>query len=273
MIENYFEKIDTKEKAYWLGFLIGDGYITKSSKTLQLCLGLKDEHLIDRFLFDIEETHIVKKYYGPYKTAGKSVQIRVTNEKFVNFLIQSGCYNRKSLTARFPKIDDMSFSLSILLGLYDADGSQNTTDITSGSKLLLEDIKKIFSINNKIRIEKNVFILSLGVPLFRKMIENFSGYLSRKRGLYHLGKVNLLTTKRIKNKRFFSTKIMWPSVEEMLTLVWVYPSSILSKKLGASDTAIKNFCRKNGIEKPPRGYWAKHFFLNSRPYQRIDGRD
>ena len=26
--ENYFEKIDTEEKAYWLGFIYADGYIT-----------------------------------------------------------------------------------------------------------------------------------------------------------------------------------------------------------------------------------------------------
>lgn len=53
-----------------------------------------------------------------------------------------------------------------------------------------------------------------------------------------------------------SSKIVWPSVEEMRNLVWETPSSVLANKLGVSDTAIKKFCRKNNIEKPSRGYWT-----------------
>lgn len=29
--ENYFENIDTEEKAYWLGFIFADGFITKKT--------------------------------------------------------------------------------------------------------------------------------------------------------------------------------------------------------------------------------------------------
>ena len=42
--ENIFEKIDTEEKAYWLGFLAGDGCVYRD--TLNLNLQVKDlEHL------------------------------------------------------------------------------------------------------------------------------------------------------------------------------------------------------------------------------------
>lgn len=53
------------------------------------------------------------------------------------------------------------------------------------------------------------------------------------------------------------TKITWPTVEEMTKLVFEMPSTKLAEKLGVSDRAIKDFCDKNNIAKPPRGYWRK----------------
>lgn len=32
MIKNIFHTIDTEEKAYWLGFLCADGYVSKNSQ-------------------------------------------------------------------------------------------------------------------------------------------------------------------------------------------------------------------------------------------------
>lgn len=52
-------------------------------------------------------------------------------------------------------------------------------------------------------------------------------------------------------------KIIWPSKEELEKLVWSISCSQLSKKLGVSDKAIEKRCKKLGISKPPRGYWAK----------------
>ena len=36
--ENYFEKIDTPRKAYWLGFLYADGYNNETHHTVRLSL-------------------------------------------------------------------------------------------------------------------------------------------------------------------------------------------------------------------------------------------
>ena len=53
------------------------------------------------------------------------------------------------------------------------------------------------------------------------------------------------------------TKIVWPDKESLAKLVWEKPTAQVARELGVSDTAVKNHCRLLGIEKPPRGYWAK----------------
>lgn len=52
-------------------------------------------------------------------------------------------------------------------------------------------------------------------------------------------------------------KIVWPSKEELEKLVWEKSTLQLSKELGVSDKAVENKCKKYGIKKPERGYWAK----------------
>lgn len=53
------------------------------------------------------------------------------------------------------------------------------------------------------------------------------------------------------------TKIKWPSTENMERMIWEYPTTKIATNLGVSDTAVKNFCKRNNIKKPGRGYWTK----------------
>jgi len=52
-------------------------------------------------------------------------------------------------------------------------------------------------------------------------------------------------------------KIVWPSAEVLGKLIWEKPTSQIAKELGVSDKAIEKHCKKLGLKKPPRGYWAK----------------
>lgn len=45
--------------------------------------------------------------------------------------------------------------------------------------------------------------------------------------------------------------------EELLVLVYSKPLRDIAHDLGISDVALAKHCKKQGIEKPPRGYWAK----------------
>jgi hypothetical protein len=73
--QNYFDNIDTENKAYWLGFLWCDGYIAKRERVdkygirieynIKLSLQENDkEHLI-KFVSDIEGNYPVHRYAMP----------------------------------------------------------------------------------------------------------------------------------------------------------------------------------------------------------------
>ena len=47
------------------------------------------------------------------------------------------------------------------------------------------------------------------------------------------------------------------SKDELEELVWSMPTVKVAKLLGVSDVAISKRCKLLGVEKPPRGYWAK----------------
>ncbi|MBC8427393.1 MAG: hypothetical protein H8D97_00730 [Proteobacteria bacterium] len=55
--EEYFNNIDTKEKAYWLGFIYADGSVSQENskdKRLEIGLSSKDEKHLQKFadIFD-----------------------------------------------------------------------------------------------------------------------------------------------------------------------------------------------------------------------------
>jgi hypothetical protein len=47
------------------------------------------------------------------------------------------------------------------------------------------------------------------------------------------------------------------SPEELHQLVWSKPTRTVAKEFGVSDVGLAKICRKLGVKKPPRGFWAK----------------
>src|ERR1700678_1238464 len=45
--------------------------------------------------------------------------------------------------------------------------------------------------------------------------------------------------------------------EELHQLVWSKPTRVAAKEFGQSDVGLAKICRKLGVKKPPRGFWAK----------------
>lgn len=165
--ENYFNKIDSNDKAYWLGFLYADGYVRMKkgrSAELRLKLSKKDKEHVELFKKCIKSTHPIKESESVVKYKDDKISkslcsfISIFNKKIVSDLFKNGCVNKKSLIIRFPDIK-ASYIRHFIRGYFDGDGciyanKSYMLSLISVSKEFLEEIKSIFS--NKLKIKTNI---------------------------------------------------------------------------------------------------------------------
>lgn len=130
--ENYFEKIDTQEKAYWLGFIAADGAVTKSSEynSFRLSISIQEndiEHL-NKFLECIDGNDIkIEKYsnnmgYSNKDNPTRIVRVVLNSYKLCMDLQKYYIHPNKSYDIQFPIIPQ-KYIPDYLRGLFDGDGS------------------------------------------------------------------------------------------------------------------------------------------------------
>ena len=158
--ENLFENINSKLKAYWLGFLFADGCVRdiKKGYTLKIKLSHLDEDHLVNFNKHIgnykgELRTEISKFKGEngkeYQSTGKVLLIN--SKKIVKDLVKQGCYQNKTNIIEFPNIDS-NLIPSFILGYFDGDGCITQKKIknklyynvtfTSGSENFLDRIRE-----------------------------------------------------------------------------------------------------------------------------------
>ena len=130
---NFFNRIDSEEKAYWLGFLYADGYVYERKHLISVCLSSIDrDHLLklrlslkcDRSIFD-RPPRKTKYILGKEVNSGPSSTLIISSVELVDALISLGCVQRKTHILRFPSKDQVPESLicHFIRGYFDGDGS------------------------------------------------------------------------------------------------------------------------------------------------------
>ena len=125
--ENYFEDINTEEKAYWLGFLYADGYVQNDEKNYQYRLTLRlqksDITHIQKFANCINSNSPIQEIHSLFN--GKEyvgVQISLYSKKIINDLYRLGCIQAKSLVLKPPTLRE-DLIRHFIRGYFDGDGS------------------------------------------------------------------------------------------------------------------------------------------------------
>lgn len=115
----YFEKIDSHDKAYWLGFLYADGNICGRSMQIRIA----DLNHLDKMKIHMKSEHKVNINDGTKYP--KSSKFAIRSQLLVDQLKKLGMEERKSLTLKFPTKDQVpkEFVASFMLGYFDGDGS------------------------------------------------------------------------------------------------------------------------------------------------------
>lgn len=126
---DFFENIDTEHKAYWLGFIAADGYIScnrkHSSDAFGISIGIVDKEHLDKLNKDLESNHPIHEYEikQGYKVGNKYVRLLISNNKMVSDLKKHGIKEHKSLTIEFPETVPEELMCHYLRGYFDGNGS------------------------------------------------------------------------------------------------------------------------------------------------------
>ena len=123
--DTFFDKIDSQEKAYILGFLYADGYNNTKRGVLVLTLQQRDEHILE----DIKKhfTNVpVKRYehkssYNSNKSF-KKASLYIHSRKISDRLNELGCGNNKSFVLEFPNYLSFELIPHFIRGYLDGDG-------------------------------------------------------------------------------------------------------------------------------------------------------
>lgn len=154
--ENYFENIDSNEKAYWLGMLYADGNI--SAYNNEIALSLKDKEHVEKFKEAIGAINhqIIHTVDNRWKSECHMYKICVKCGKLKQDLIKMGCVPKKSQQIiSIPHIKEEYVS-HFIRGYFDGDGSIHISAKTAyrisfvGTYDFLKEVQHILNISTKI---------------------------------------------------------------------------------------------------------------------------
>ncbi|MEX3713542.1 LAGLIDADG family homing endonuclease [Cytobacillus horneckiae] len=146
--EDFFENIDSEEKAYWLGFLIADGciYHNKTSYDITFTLGLIDKPHLEKLKNSWGSSNLIKEIRG---TKGNvDVRYCVSSKKMYKDLEGLGVIRRKTGFEIIPNIP-RDLIRHFIRGYFDGDGSTTCFkeysligfSICCSNRFFLENIK------------------------------------------------------------------------------------------------------------------------------------
>ncbi|TES95679.1 MAG: hypothetical protein E3J90_09265 [Promethearchaeota archaeon] len=236
----YYKKIDSKQKAYWLGWLFAESHLSR--KFLRVQIGVKDGILIKRFIEDLalnpRKVYFFRRYNSKSRKYSLVWSIKIINNIFRNHLINLGFpVGKKSDIIRFPNFSNPLFAsigikkeleMAFVLGFFDGDGTHgsrangkpNTPVITSKSQKFLQDIVEKFNLSSYITPKpkydkegkfQGYYYLGIGAKFFMSLSDNYDRSLPRKRVVYSKFYGKFLFTrdelqKIVRNNPFISSK-------------------------------------------------------------------
>ena len=120
--ENFFEKIDTEEKAYWLGFLTADGCIKKNRYQISLGLSIKDINHLEKYKKSLKSEKNIKIEEN-YSFNNKSVMcyLRIDNKKMYTDLLNLGFSSKKTMNEQPVELSEDLIN-HYIRGIFDGDG-------------------------------------------------------------------------------------------------------------------------------------------------------
>jgi hypothetical protein len=183
---DYFNHIDTSEKAYVLGLLYADGCNTR--KGLYLALAEEDLAVVEFVKTQLNASNSLRFVPAARTTWKNKWELSIKSAEFSKKLSGVGCIPAKSLVLEFPAFISDIFMSDFIRGFFDGDGSISCSKgswratITSGSSSFILKLQEFLSkkaIYTKLyKTGKNNACFSLHIAR-RSDLENFASYIYR----------------------------------------------------------------------------------------------
>ena len=202
--ENYFDNIDTSNKAYILGILYSDGCNYPPQHRVKIELQERDKSILDKINIELQSDKPLAFINLNNKNVNwqNTYRLDITNKHISNRLIELGMIQNKSLILKFPEWLDISLYPSFLRGYCDGDGHiewSNTKFITLvGTSQFCNFVKNFLqeslcinsSVRNTANKNSNTKLLYIcGKEKIKKFLDYIYNdaelYIERKYNIYH----------------------------------------------------------------------------------------
>lgn len=183
--ENYFDNIDSEEKAYIVGFILADGCNYPPTNQVKITINERDIDVLKKIRRELETN--IPFYYPPNKN---QVNLTITNEHISLTLNDLGIVQNKTHKVVFPEWLDKDLYSHFIRGYFDGDGhigiyNRNGKIDIVGTKKFTNKLKKIFKedldIHASISQVKNSFRLQIGGNI---QVSNICDYLWGEANIY-----------------------------------------------------------------------------------------
>lgn len=192
--ENYFDKIDTPNKAYILGLLYADGCNASNTNLIKLELQERDKSILDKINLELEYSKPLSFHELNRKNSNwqNTYAIEITNKHMSKKLEELGMIPRKSLILEFPDWINDNLMKDFIRGYFDGDGH-------------IEWNKKHF----------------LTLASSKEFCEGLQVYLKDK--------LNIISTNYLTSNKESNTRVLhiFKSKQIIKVLDWMYKDSIL----------------------------------------------
>lgn len=144
---NIFNKIDNEEKAYWLGFIVADGYLNINKHMLRIKLGNRDRSHLIKFIKFVGGNEEMLKSEIHSETGNENFYVSLYSKEVMNDLLSLGVEQAKSGKEKVCNIDKKYYR-DFIRGLWDGDGfiRENLSGIgLVGSEEVLAFVQNYFN--------------------------------------------------------------------------------------------------------------------------------
>jgi len=205
---DYFNLIDTENKAYWLGFIYADGYIVYNKNNRNYETGIEihtnDKYMLDKLNQELGNQHKITSRkrnieFNGYEYISSCSRLRIYSKDICDALIEHGVDINKTNSSIYPKVQHNLF-MHFLRGFLDGDGciyapedKLKAIHFTNANKEFLEYIQQqLLSINIDSNIHKEkdkkyrLYIsMKQAKEFLDKIYEDCSIKLERKYQIYN----------------------------------------------------------------------------------------